>query len=126
MGNRKTPHATADLKKNRLYITIAGRLNKKDLDGLYTDIRFCVADLQPGFDVITDLTKCTLAALSGLPTFSKITDHLLANEVGRVIRIIDERKIVFRQILNSAAIMKGYTPVYVKSHEEAEEVLQKA
>jgi hypothetical protein len=71
VGNRKSPRVTVDLKKNRLYITIAGRLNKKDLDGLYTDIRFGVADLQPGFTVINDLTKCTLAALSGLPTFKK-------------------------------------------------------
>jgi hypothetical protein len=54
----------------------------------------------------------------------KITDHLLANEVGKVIRIIDERRIVFKQMLNSAARMKEYTPVYVKSLEEAEEVLQ--
>ena len=114
----------ADLKKNRLYITIAGRLNKKDLDGLYTDIRFGVADLQPGFDVITDLTECTLAALSGFSTFNKITDHLLANNVGKVVRIIDERRIIFKQILNSASRIKGYTAVYVKSLEEAENELK--
>ncbi len=124
MGKQKTQNAKADLKKNRLYITIVGRLNKKDLDGLYTDIRFCVADLQPGFDVITDLTECTLAALSGFSTFNKITDHLHANEVGRVIRIIDERRLVFKQILNSASKLKGYTPIYVKSLEEAENKLQ--
>lgn len=114
----------ADLKKNRLYITIAGKLNKKDLDGLYTDIRFGVADLQPGFDVITDLTECTLAALSGFATFNKITDHLLANNVGKVVRIIDERRIIFKQILNSASRIKGYTAVYVKSLEEAENELK--
>ena len=123
MGNSKGPSARADLKNNRLYITIAGRLNKKELDGLYTDIRFCVADLQPGFAVINDLSQCTLAALSGLPTFKKITDHLIANEVGKIVRIVDERRIVFKQILNVSATMKGYTPIYVQSHEEAEEVL---
>lgn len=123
MGNNKGPSARADLKNNRLYITIAGRLNKKELDGLYTDIRFCVADLQPGFAVINDLSQCTLAALSGLPTFKKITDHLIAHDVGKIIRIVDERRVVFKQILNVSATLKGYTPVYVQSHEEAAEVL---
>jgi hypothetical protein len=126
VGNRKKPRATADLKKNRLHITIAGRLNKKDLDGLYTDIRFCVADLQPGFDVITDLSECTLAALSGFSTFNKITDHLLASKVGKVVRVIDERRTIFKQILNSASRIKGYSPIYVKSLEEAEEELKKS
>ncbi|MDJ0621806.1 MAG: hypothetical protein QNJ17_02505 [Desulfocapsaceae bacterium] len=125
MGANKGPSARADLKNNRLYITVSGRLNKKELDGLYTDIRFCVADLQPGFAVITDLSQCTLAALSGLSTFKKITDHLIGNKVGKVIRIVDERRIVFKQILNVTALMEGYTPVYVKSHEEAEEMLSK-
>lgn len=126
MENRKKLRVAADLKKNRLYITIAGRLNKKDLDGLYTDIRFGVADLKPGFDVITDLSECTLAALSGFTTFNKITNHLLASDVGKVIRIIDERRIIFKQILNSAARIKGYTPIYVKSLEEAEKELQRS
>lgn len=123
MGNSKGSGVRADLKKNRLYITIAGRLNKKDLDGLYIDIRFCVADLQPGFAVINDLSECTLAALSGLPVFKKITDHLISHEVGQVIRIVDKRRIVFKQILNASARMSGYTPVYVTSLEEAEELL---
>jgi hypothetical protein len=124
VGTKKSIKVNADLKQNRLYITIAGRLNKKDLDGLYTDIRFCVADLKPGFDVITDLRSCTLAALSGFSTFNKITNHLQASDVGQVIRIIDERRVVFKQILNSAAKIKGYTAVYVKSAEEAESKLK--
>jgi len=126
VGKGKGPSVRADLKKNRLYITIAGKLNKKDLDSLYTDIRFCVADLQPGFAVINDLSECTLAALSGLPTFKRITDHLITHEVSEVVRIVDKRRIVFKQILNASAKMSGYTPVYVESFEEAEELLDKA
>lgn len=124
MRKGKNLRVNADLKENRLHITIAGRLNKKDLDSLYTDIRFCVADLQPGFDVITDLTNCNLAALNGISTFNKISEHLVASQVGRVIRIIDERRIVFKQMLNFAARMKGYTPIIVKSLEEAENALK--
>ena len=44
-ANSKKLKATANIAKNRLYITIAGKLTKENLDKLYTDIRFCVADL---------------------------------------------------------------------------------
>ncbi len=122
----KGSSATANIKTNRLRITIAGKLSKKNLDKLYTDIRFCVADLKGGFDVVTDLTGCSLAALSGIPTFKKITNHLIDNEVGKVVRVIDERKIIFRQILNVAAKMQGYKATYVNSLEEAEQELLNA
>ena len=119
----KRSSATANIKKNILYITIGGKLSKKDLDKLYTDIRFCVADLKPRFDVVNDLSGCSLAALNGLPTFKKITNHLIDNKVGKVVRVIDERKIAFRQILNLAAKMLGYKTAYVNSFEEAEQEL---
>ena len=115
--------ATANIAKNRLYITIAGKLTKKNLDKLYTDIRFCVADLTPGFDVINDISECTLAALSGIPTFKKITNHLVTSKVGKIIRVIDEQKTVFKQALNFAARMQGYSVIYVNSLEEAENKL---
>ena len=115
--------ATANIAKNRLYITIAGKLSKGNLDKLYTDIRFCVVDLKDGFDVITDLSGCTLAALNGLSTFQKITDYLITNKVGRVVRVIDERQVVVRQMLNLAAKLQGYQADYVDSVTQAEELI---
>ncbi len=122
----KSSSATANIKKNRLYITIAGKLSKKELDKLYTDIRFCVADLSNHFDVVNDLSGCSLAALNGIPTFKKIINHLIDNKVGRIVRVVDERKIIFKQILNVAAKMKGYKATYVKTLEEAEQELLNA
>lgn len=120
IAGKKTSRAVADISKNRLYITIAGKLSKKELDNLYTDIRFCVADLKSGFDVITDISECTLAALSGIPTFKKITNHLITNRVGKVVRVINKDKIIFKQILNMAARMQGYRANYVSTLDEAE------
>lgn len=120
---QKASKASADIAKNRLLLTITGRLSKKNLDRLYTDIRFCVADLQPGFDVITDLSGCTLASLTGVSTFRKITQFLITNRVGRVVRVIDDRKLVFRQLFNVAATMQGYRARYVTSTQEAEKWL---
>lgn len=123
-ARKKRLGAVADIAKNRLYITITGKLSKQELDRLYTDIRFCVADLKPGFDVINDVSECTLAALSGIPTFKKITNHLITNRVGKVVRVIDKNKIIFKQILNMAARMQGYRASYFSTLEEAEAELE--
>jgi len=116
----------ANIAKNRLHFTIAGKASKADLDKLYTDVRFCVADLKPGFDVITDLSQCTLAHLTGVPTFIKIMNFLIANDVGNVVRIINGNSVIFKQVLNISTRICSYKPIYVSTLEEAEEKLEGA
>ena len=41
-------------------------------------MRFCVPDLQPGFDVVSDLTKCGFAFLDIIPTFKNILNYFVA------------------------------------------------
>ncbi len=119
-------NAKTDIPQNRLYITVAGRLTKENLDKLYTDIRFSVSDLQPGFNVITDLSECTLAALGAIPTFRKITNYLIENHVGLVVRVLNQDNLVFRQLLNLTARMQGYKAIFASTLEEAEAELLKA
>lgn len=119
----KTCKASANIKKNRLTITVAEKVTKKSIDSLYTEIRFCVADLKPGFDVITDLSACNLAALSVFSTFRKITNHLIVSKVGRVVRVIDESKIIKKQLFNIAARSQSYKTEIFNSVEAAEEYL---
>jgi PilZ domain len=113
----------ANIAKNRLHITIAGKVSRENLDRLYTEIRFCVADLNPGFGVITDLSDCTIAALSGIPTFRKIQNYLVTKKVGRVVRVIDEKKVVLKQVINFTAKIQGYKAEHFKSLAEAEAAL---
>lgn len=54
MAGNQGSKVSADLKRNRLIITVSATASQKEAKKIYTDIRFCVADLQPGFDVITD------------------------------------------------------------------------
>lgn len=119
----KTPKAVANIAKNRLHITIAGKLSKENLDKLYTEIRFCVNDLNPGFVVITDLSQCTIGFLSAIPTFRRITNYLVDNKVGRVVRVVDEDKVVLKQLINFTANISGYKADHFQSLEEAETVL---
>jgi hypothetical protein len=113
----------ADIRKNRLYFTITGQAKKESLDKLYTDVRFSVADLQPGFDVISDLSECHLGHLSCVPTLRKIMNFLITKEVGEVVRIIKPKSIIVKQFINLSSIICGYKPSYVYSLEEAEEKL---
>ena len=115
----------ADINKNRLYCTIAGRLKKRELDSLYTDVRFSVADLSPPFDVITDLRTCRFGMLNALPTFRKIMNYLLNSQVGVVVRVTRKDSLLHKQVINLAGRLKGYRPVYVSTMEEAEEILDR-
>ncbi len=101
----------ADISKNRLYFTISGQAVKKEMDKLYTDVRFCVADLRPGFDVISDLSECNIGHLSGVPTFRKIMNFLITKEVGDVVRIIKGKSLIFKQVLNLSSRICGYKPI---------------
>ena len=123
MADKQQLKVKADLKKNRLSITMSGNPSKDVLDKVYTEVRFCVADLKPGFDVITDLTLCTLGHLNGIPTMRKIMDYLIANQVGQVIRVLGEKSLLFKQIIRYASLCQGYSPAYVATLEEAEDRL---
>jgi|SRR6056297_2841075 len=113
-----------DVALNRLYITIGGKLSKQRLDELFTEVRFSVADLKPGFVLINNLSDCKIAALSGVLTFKRIMDYLALNGVGQVVRIVDKKSLVLRQLLNLTARMQRYKPIYVDSLEEAETTIK--
>ncbi len=124
MGRK--PHSskiTVDMKKNRLVVTLVGIIRKKELEHLYTEIRFGVQDLQPGFHVVTDMRECKIGYLSGAMTFKKIMEFLISQKVGKVIRITGKSRILYHQISRISKTITGYSPVYVSSMEEAEEAL---
>lgn len=121
--SKKACKTSVNIKKNRLTISVAGKVNKRSIDSLYTEIRFCVADLKPGFDVITDLSACNLADVSGFPTFRKITNHLISSKVSRVVRVIDESKIINKQLFNVTARSQSYKAHLFSNLEAAEEYL---
>jgi hypothetical protein len=121
--NKQTSTVTADVKRNRLIIRLRGSVPRKDIERIYTDLRFCVADLTPGFAVITDLTEARIGHLSGIDTFIKITRYLSEKKVGPVIRVVGQAKVIFNQIAKLSQQITGYQATYAKSMEEAELIL---
>lgn len=128
-GRRKMPAmnmksiVTADITQNRLYICLKGTIRGEDIDSIYTDIRFSVADLSPNFDVITDLTDAKIGHLIGLGTFVKISRFLQDRGVNRIIRIAPTQNIIAMQLANVSSILPNYKPVYVDSWQEAQDML---
>ncbi len=120
-GNLKV---TADIRRNRLIFTFADRITKKDLDGLYTDVRFCVADLKPGFGVITDFSECKLGNLNCLATTKKIMNFLIESKVGEIVRITRHTSLVHKQLLNFSAGRQGYCALHARTLDEAEKILE--
>lgn len=118
----RTSTISANIKRNRLDITLRGAISKKEAERIYTDIRFCISDLKPGFAVITDLTGAHLGHLSAIGTFQKITKFLVEKQVGPVIRIVGKANIIFRQIARLSS-ETSYQPQYTKTREEAELLL---
>jgi hypothetical protein len=123
MAEMQKSKVKADIKKNRLYITLPAAANKAELEKIYTDVRFCVADLKPGFDVITDLSQCTIGHLNGISTLRKIMDYLVIKEVGRVVRIAGDMSIILKQLFGIASRFQCYKAIIVTTPEEAEKEL---
>lgn len=119
-----TLKAKPDVRRNRLYFNFVGVATKKAMEKLYTDVRFCVADLTPGFDVISDFSDCEIIHLDSLPAFKKIMSYLIENGLGEIVRILQANKLSHKQILNMATRVQGYKPIYVANLEEAEENLK--
>jgi hypothetical protein len=118
----RTSTVSANIKRNRLDIILRGAISKKEVERIYTDIRFCTSDLEPGFAVITDLTEAQFGHLSAIGTFRKITKFLAEKQVGPVIRVVGRATIIFRQIAKLSS-ETDYKPQYTKTRQEAEMLL---
>ncbi|MGB3210561.1 MAG: PilZ domain-containing protein [Desulforhopalus sp.] len=123
MAGKQRSKVTADVKRNRLYITISSDPGKSVLAKIYTDVRFCVADLKPGFDVVTDLSLCSIGHLNGVSTMRKIMDYLIAHQVGQVVRVLGKKSLLFKQAVRATALFQSYSPAYVATLQEAENKL---
>lgn len=121
----KKSKVTVNIGKNRLLITFVGKISKKIFNDLYTDIRFSVADLKPGFDVIADFLDAQVFVLEGIPTFLKIAHYLASNGAGNIVRILDSERLSETQLLNLVSRTQGYVPTIASSQEDAEEKLDK-
>lgn len=115
----------ADVIENRLYLKLSSEFAKEELDKLYTDVTFLVADLSPGFDVVADCSECDIGQMQG-QSLKKISNYLITNGLGEVVRVINGNSLLYDQAKYLSSVSKGIIPVYAKTHEEAKEQLEKS
>lgn len=116
----------ADVIENRLYFKLSGDFAEEELDKLYTDVIFLVADLMPGYDLIADFSECDIGQMEG-KALKKISNYLITNGLGEVVRVIDGKSLLYDQVTSLSAVSSsGVIPVYAKTPEEAKEQLAKS
>ena len=113
----------ADVIENRLYFKLSGDFAKEEIDKLYTDVTFLVADLTPGYDVIADFSECDIGQIKG-KSLKKISNYLITNGLGEVVRVIGGDSLLYDQAKALPPSSSGFIPVYAKTHEEAKETLE--
>ena len=113
----------ADVIENRLYFKLSGEFAQEELDKLYTDVTFLVADLSPGFDVINDFSECDFGQASKQYQ-KKISNYLITNGLGEVVQVIQGNSLLSEQSKFVKSVSKGIVPVYAKTHETAILTLQ--
>nr|WP_321467655.1 PilZ domain-containing protein [uncultured Desulfobulbus sp.] len=92
------------------------------MDKLYTDVRFLVADLSPGFGVISDLAEYDFS-LPEVAPYKKITNYLLTNGLGEVVQVIRGDSLLYDQAERHSLQEFGLRPIFAKTNREADEKL---
>ena len=123
MESKRISKIVVNAKKNRIVITMTGYICEKEMEMIYRDLIVGVPKLEPGFDVLMDLTECRLAHISGVPIFKEMMEFLLGRHVERVVGVIGNSRLIYNQLSKIADNIKGYSPIYVSTLKEAEELL---
>lgn len=114
----------ADPEKNRLYITLSGHFEGDEKSEAAASVIKAVEKLQPGFDVINDISDAMPTDEGGLDEIYRVRHFLFSKGVRHVIRIT-KLKLTGLQ-LDRVARPDGYTVTAVDSMEQAERFLETA
>lgn len=112
---------TSDLDKNRLYITLAGYLEEPERKAAMKAIVAEAGTLQPGFDVISDITALHPSNQEGFNDLLRTRSALKLKGVSRVVRVV--KLPVSRIQLARVSEAAGYVAEEVDSLEAAERLL---
>ncbi|MHB8104110.1 MAG: hypothetical protein ACYDG5_01030 [Dehalococcoidales bacterium] len=112
----------ADVKKNRLYVTLVGffqhELMKECTDKTIEEVK----KLKPGFDVITDLSQFKPVGQDTLDEVARGQAFFKKSGIRHGIRVEGQSKLTSGQF-NRAGKTVDYNPDIVASVEEAEKLL---
>jgi hypothetical protein len=114
-----------DTRKNRLYIILRGRLSSAAIREASQRIMEDVQRLQPGFDVITDLTEAQSTTPEGLEVLKQAQGFAASHGMRRAVRVVPEAFAALLQMWRSSREL-GYPAEIALSMADAHRLLDKA
>ena len=113
-----------DKAANLLTIRYAGRVGLKEVHLCAEKVQSGLGEMQPGFRLLTDLTKLESMELDGLPEIKRIMDLCNERGVQKVVRIIpDPHKDIGLNILSLFHYNRHVRIVTCKTGDEAKRAL---
>ena len=114
----------ADPDRNRLYITLAGRLDSTERQGAIKAILTEAGKLTQGFGVVSDISELHASDQEGFKDFLRAKSGLKLKGAGPVVRVV---KIPLSRIqVERISIEAGYEAAQVSRLEEADRWLDSA
>jgi len=112
---------SVDIEKNRLYVTLSGHVEATERAEVVNAFIGAVRKLQPGFDIINDMSALHPTESDGLKDLARVQATAKLRGVRKVIRIV---KIPLSRIqLDRLAQETGWEYEIASSLEEAEAML---
>lgn len=78
----------ADIDQNRLYVTLKGRIASKESKQAASQVIADLKKLNPGFDVVTDISEFEPATKKEVDMLIKVHKVLIESGVDRIARVI--------------------------------------
>ena len=104
-------YATADISKNRLYITLKGSVGQAESQQVASQVIEYIKKLKPGFDVVTDISEFEPATQKAAEALLLVHKVLMEHGVNRIVRVVGMElkatvgKIQFERASRSAGIV---------------------
>ena len=77
-----------DIEKNRLYITLTGRITAKESKKAASRVMENLKVLKPGFDVVTDISEFEPVTQKEAEILIQVHKALIESGVNRIVRVI--------------------------------------
>ena len=77
-----------DIEKNRLYVTLKGRIASKESKQAASQVMADLKKLKPGFDVVTDISEFEPATQKEVDMLIQVHKALIEKGVNRIARVI--------------------------------------
>jgi len=114
-----------DKKNNCFHIVLSGSFDVNDARSTLKEVQFKVEEIQPEFDVITDIRFLKFADMGATRLIKQGTDVLINHGAKRIIRVVGGSSFALKLFARFSKVQnKNVELYYVGTLEEAQEMVQ--